>query len=194
MSDLEEPKAGVSRRTVAKAMAWSVPAIAIAVPAPAYAASGNPPDVSVGEACKLPGNSAQGCAELFAGLPGLDPSKAFAIPLLICNNTNKDIVLKPSISISSSGLPFNVVGINPDYCTAIAPGDCVKVIVYANSDNSANQSVTLSLTIPWGHDCNDTDHAPIVIPGIVIDSFPPCSSKTPFPQGAPTCDPPFYQA
>ncbi len=83
MSDLEEPKAGVSRRTVAKAMAWSVPAIAIAVPAPAYAASGNPPDVSVGEACKLPGNSAQGCAELFAGLPGLDPNKAFAIPLII---------------------------------------------------------------------------------------------------------------
>ena len=180
MSDLEEPKAGVSRRTVAKAMAWSVPAIAIAVPAPAYAASGNPPDVSVGVACKLPGGSAdKKCEDLFAGLPGLDPNKAFA--------------LKPSISITSSGLAFNVVGISPTYCTNIAPGASVKVIVYANSDNSANQSVTLGLTVPWGHDCNDTDHAPIVIPGIVVPDFPPCSSKTPFPQGAPTCDPPFYQ-
>ena len=39
MSDLEEQKPGVSRRTVAKAMAWSVPAVALAVPTPAYAAS-----------------------------------------------------------------------------------------------------------------------------------------------------------
>ena len=39
MSDLEDQKPGVSRRTVAKAMAWSVPAVALAVPAPAYAAS-----------------------------------------------------------------------------------------------------------------------------------------------------------
>ena len=196
MSDLEEPKPGISRRTVAKAMAWSVPAVALAVPAPAYAASGNPPGVAVGTACKLPGNSAGDCADVFAGLPGLDPSKAFAIPLLITNNTSKPIVLQPSISITSSGLPFTVVGINPTYCTPIsniAPNNTVKVIVYANSDNSANQSVTIGLTIPWGHDCSDTDHAPIVITGVVISSFPPCSSRVPFPTGAPTCDPPFYQ-
>ncbi|HET8988176.1 MAG TPA: hypothetical protein VFN43_06655 [Humibacillus sp.] len=175
-------------------MAWSVPAVAVAAAAPALAASGAPPTVAVGEACKLPGNSAQGCANIFAGLPGLDPSKAFAIPMLVTNNTNKSIVLKPSITIGSSGLPFTVVGIIPTYCTSIAPGASVKVIVYANSDNSANQSVTISLTVPWGHDCNDTDHSPVVITGIVIDAFPPCSSNTPFPQGAPTCDPPFYQA
>ncbi|RXZ46233.1 hypothetical protein [Agromyces binzhouensis] len=194
MSDLEEPKPGVSRRTVAKAMAWSVPAVALAVPAPAYAASGPPPEVLVGVACKLPGASAdKKCADLFAGLPGLDPEKAFAIPLLITNNTSKTIVLKPSISIISSGLPFNVVGVIPDYCTDILPGESVKVIVYANSDNSANQSVDLAITIPWGHDCADTDHAPIVIPSFTVDAFPPRSSKVPFPTGAPTCDPPFYQ-
>ena len=194
MSDIEEPKPGVSRRTVAKAMAWSVPAVALAVPAPAYAASGAPPGVAVGTACKLPGGSAQGCEELFEGLPGLNPTKAFAIPLLVCNNTGKDIVLKPSITIASDGLPFTVVGINPDYCTVIPDGDCVKVIVYANSDNSANQDVTIDVTVPWGHDCADTDHPPIVIEDVYIPSFPPCSSRIPFPQGAPTCDPPFFQA
>ena len=195
MSDIEEPKPGVSRRTVAKAMAWSVPAVALAVPAPAYAASGSPPGVAVGTACKLPGASAdKKCADLFAGLPGLNPDKAFAIPLLVCNNTGKDIVLKPSISIASSGLPFAVVGINPDYCTVIPDGECVKVVVYANSNNSQNQIVTLDVTVPWGHDCNDTDHPPIVIEDVVVDSFPPCSSRQPFPTGAPTCDPPFYDA
>ncbi|RXZ46231.1 hypothetical protein [Agromyces binzhouensis] len=195
MSDQEELKPGVSRRTVAKAMAWSVPAVALAVPAPAYAASGPPPDVLVGVACKLPGNSVnQKCADIFAQLPGLDTEKAYAIPLLVTNNTSKDIVLKPSISIISSGLPFNVVGIIPTYCTPIVPGDSVKVIVYANSDNSANTSVDLAITIPWGHDCADTDHAPIFIPSFTVDAFPPCSSNVPFPQGAPSCDPPFYQA
>lgn len=58
MSDLEEPKSGVSRRTVAKAMAWSVPAVALAVPAPAYAASPCTPVPSFGgQSCKCPGNS-----------------------------------------------------------------------------------------------------------------------------------------
>ena len=194
MSDIEEPKPGVSRRTVAKAMAWSVPAVALAVPAPAYAASGAPPGVAVGQACKLPGNSQAGCSAIFAGIPGLDAAKAFAIPLLISNNTNKPIVLKPSITITNStGLPFDVKGINPPYCTVIPVGGVVKVIVYANSDNSANQSVTFDVNVPWGHDCNDTDHAPIVIEDVFVPSFPPCSSRTPFPQGAPTCDPPFYQ-
>lgn len=40
MSDLEQPQpSGVSRRTVTKAMAWAVPAIALAAPVPAFAAS-----------------------------------------------------------------------------------------------------------------------------------------------------------
>ena len=192
--DTDAPQRGrVTRRTVAKGVAWSVPAVAVASAAPALAASGSPPASAVGTACKLPGNSAQGCADIFAGLPGLDPSKAFAIPLLISNNTDKPIVLKPSITIASSGLPFTVVGIIPTYCTPIGPGNTVKVTVYANSDNSANQSVTLTVTIPWGHDCADADHAPIVVPGVVVPAFPPCSSRTPFPAGAPTCDPPFYR-
>lgn len=185
---------GLSRRTIAKGAAWSVPAVALASAAPAIAASGGGPLSLVGTPCKLPGNSAQGCANVFAGLPGLNPDKAFAVPLLVTNNTVKPIVLKPSLSVGSSGLAFTVVGILPTYCTPIAPGASVKVIVYANSDNSANTGVTLSLTVPWGHDCDDTDHAPIVVPGVSIPAFPPCSSRVPFPTGAPTCDPPFYQA
>lgn len=58
MSDLEEKKSGVSRRTVAKAMAWSVPAVALAVPAPAYAASPCTPIITFGPtSCKCPGQS-----------------------------------------------------------------------------------------------------------------------------------------
>lgn len=193
MAEPTQPSSGVSRRTLSKGVAWAVPAVAVVAASPAYAVSGSPPDVLVGVACKLPGNSQGDCEELFEGLPGLDPSKAFAIPLLITNNTDKDIVLKPSITIASDGLAFTVVGVNPTYCTVIEPGDSVKVIVYANSDNSANQDVTIDLTIPWGHDCADTEHPPIIIEDVYIEEFQPCSSNTPFPQGPPTCDPPFYQ-
>jgi hypothetical protein len=54
--------------------------------------------------------------------------------------------------------------------------------------------VTLGFTIPWAHDRNDSDNAPIVLSGVLIDAFPPCSSNIPFLTGAPTCDPPFYTA
>ena len=41
MSELDQPTPkGISRRTVAKAMAWSVPVVAVAAAVPAYAASG----------------------------------------------------------------------------------------------------------------------------------------------------------
>ena len=67
----------------------------------------------VGTACKLPGNSAQGCADIFASCPGLDPNKGYALPLLVRNNTDKPIVLKPNITIASSGLPLTVIASIP---------------------------------------------------------------------------------
>lgn len=50
---------GITRRTVTKAMAWAVPAIAVAAPVPAFASSGNVTIQSAG-ACKSPGSG--GCA------------------------------------------------------------------------------------------------------------------------------------
>lgn len=193
---------GIRRRSVAKGAAWAVPAIAVSTSAPAYAASGPPPTVLVGVPCKLPGASQSRCpAEISQGILTGDFSKAFAFPLQVTNNTDKQVVLLPSITISNvrdgdgnPALPFDVQGIYPDYCTPIAPGESVNVIVYANSDNSANDDIYADLAVPWGHDCSNTDHSPIVIPNIYAPAFPPCSSQIPFPTGSPTCTPPFYQA
>ncbi len=41
----EETKGGISRRTLAKGMAWSIPAVAVASTVPAYAASPPPPPI-----------------------------------------------------------------------------------------------------------------------------------------------------
>lgn len=56
MSDLENKTTnGVSRRTVTKAMAWAVPAVAVAASVPVASASA--PVIHVnGNGCKLPGN------------------------------------------------------------------------------------------------------------------------------------------
>lgn len=194
MSEADRPTNRLPRRTIAKGAAWSVPVVAVGAAAPALAASGGASDIAVGNPCKLPGTAPTGCAELYAGLPGLDPDKSFAFPLLVSNNTPKAVVLKPSITMTSSGLPFAVVGVLVPYCTPIAPGSSVKVIVYANSDNAANSAVTVGFSVPWGHDCSDTDHPPLVLGGLSIPGFSPCSTRIPFPTGSPTCDPPFYQS
>lgn len=72
----EQINQGVSRRTVAKGIAWSVPAVAIASAAPAYAIS--PPEDGpirlAGVACKLPGSSS-------------DYSKGYIYDLAIVNET-----------------------------------------------------------------------------------------------------------
>ena len=57
-ADFESEKpGGVSRRTVTKAMAWAVPAIAIAAPVPAFAGASQGILRLEGTGCKLPGNS-----------------------------------------------------------------------------------------------------------------------------------------
>ena len=45
----------VSRRTIARGAAWSVPVALVAVAAPAYAASFHPPGSSANNGCKCPG-------------------------------------------------------------------------------------------------------------------------------------------
>ncbi len=191
----------IPRRTIAKGAAWSVPVVAVGAASPAYAASGPPPTVLVGVACKIPGESQSRCPpEIAQGILAGDFSKAFAIPLQVTNTTDKPIVLKPSITITNvrdgdgnPTLPFDVLGIYPDYCEPIQPGSSVNILIYANSDNSANDDLYADLTVPWGHDCADTDHPPIFFPDLYAPAFPPCSSSIPFPQGSPTCTPPFYQ-
>lgn len=57
-ADFESAKSGgISRRTVTKAMAWAVPAIAIAAPVPAFAGASQGILTLDGTGCKLPGNS-----------------------------------------------------------------------------------------------------------------------------------------
>jgi len=142
MSDLEEPKSGVSRRTVAKAMAWSVPAVALAVPAPAYAASPCVPTISLGPtSCKCPGQSTGSpwtyfltfCADI---APGCEVPPGTTLSITAVN----------SKSGGPGGTPLGTPNGSP-YPILVPVGDCNNTEYEFTSTNSAN---FLLITFEYG--------------------------------------------
>lgn len=146
MSDLEEQQPGVSRRTVAKAMAWSVPAVALAVPAPAYAAS--PGIITLtGAGCKLPGNS----SPIYKG---------YAFRATISNTTNAAISITiTDITLGGEDLGnVSVVRLSP--CsnlgtnTFIVPANSTfeVALVTQNAASSENGTLLVSYTVDGAPD------------------------------------------
>ncbi len=150
MSDLEEEQAakrpGVSRRTVAKAMAWSVPAVALAVPAPAYAAS--PGIITLtGTGCKLPGNS----SPIFKG---------YAFRATITNTTDAAISITiTDITLGGEDLG-NVAIVRLSPCSnlgtntfIVAANTTMEVaLVTQNAASSENGTLLVSYTVDGAPD------------------------------------------
>ncbi len=129
-------KLGLSRRTLAKGAAWSVPAVAVAAAAPAMAASALVTVSEAGDACKLPGNS---CSN--AGY-----NKGYLQPLTICNNSTVSVtvtITEPAtLTFNGNSTVFTPV---PASFT-VAPGGCQNVTLNLNlQDNSQNSSITGTL-------------------------------------------------
>jgi len=142
MSEFEpqQPK-GVSRRTVTKAMAWAVPAIALAAPAPAFAASRGILDLR-GGGCKLPGNSSV--------------YKGYVFKLTAANTTaNQIIVTITGVTLNDESLG-NIAVIQLNGCV-VQPGDQIiipanttignLVILTEGAGSSANGELTVSFTV-----------------------------------------------
>jgi hypothetical protein len=157
MDELEPQKSGVSRRTVTKAMAWAVPVIAIAAPAPAFALSGEPPSVCAGEPYKVPGNS--GCKAFSTGGTEVDVAKGFGFPLLVTNDTDQPIYIGEDIVVtilySEGGVPvlkvFPIVSSVPALPAELQPGESVILFTYFNEENSGGFTGRVRIVVPWGH-------------------------------------------
>ena len=168
MSDLEQPtQTGVSRRTVAKAMAWAVPAIAIAAPAPAYAAASPIITVSqAGPACKLPGNS---CAPEF--------SKGYLQPLQICNNSTQSV----TVTITTPAF-LTINGVSMEFTPnpgsfVIAPDGCQTVVLNLNLQDNSQQS-DISGTLNWTFLAADGQTGSGTTPINTLQT-PPCDNCAP---------------
>lgn len=168
MSELDAPERGISRRTIAKGAAWSVPVIAVGAAAPAMAISGPTPTGQALGACKLPGAS---CSNIFV--------KGYAFLVEVCNTSGLTIYGYPGIVVTDTNPDINLVfeaavdsvtgaEIQPPF--PILPGQCVTLILNAGENGSSSQqSISGEVIIPWGHTpdpANDQDHVgdPIVIP------------------------------
>lgn len=153
----QEQSAGISRRTVTKAMAWAVPAIAVAAPIPAFAASGPKPHLEHGPACKAPGGS--------VNCPVGEFKFGYGVPVTITNTDNVPVYITaidithqiPDSPVfhagSSIGLPVTV----PAAVDGV-PGE-VSFYFRAVSVNSANvKNGTLQFSASWGHESDGSDH------------------------------------
>ena len=162
MSDLEEPKSGISRRTVAKGMAWSVPAIALAVPTPAYAVA-SPGFINLtGDGCKLPGNAT-------------DIFKGYAFEATITNPTNTAVTVSiTDVTLNGEDLG-NVTVVNLATCTALGSTFTVAgnttnlrvAIVTQNAASSSNGTLILTYTVEGVPDAStaQADAAPPIVGG-----------------------------
>lgn len=185
MSEQREPRR-VDRRTIAKGAAWAVPAVPLIVATPAYATSGPPPTITLRGFCKLPGNA---CDEYF--------TKGYVTEVTITNTTALPIYL-----YDTAAYPVTITEDNPDldlvfeaavYADGPNEGDLavfpillgvgqtvVLTINAGTEDESSNEAMTLTVTVPWGHtaapeDDDETvngDHVPVSDSG-TFESAPP---------------------
>lgn len=129
----------ISRRTLAAGAAWSVPVIAVASAAPAYALSGGILTLT-GTACKLPGNS----QSIYKGY-------AFG---LVVNNTMPVSVLVEITSVFRNSDNLGNVTVqrtNPPTCTnltdtfTVPANTSYNAIIYTQgANNSSNGTITVN--------------------------------------------------
>lgn len=160
MSELNEPMgneapSGISRRTVTKAMAWSVPVIAVSTAVPAFAASQGFLQLT-GLGCKLPGNS----QELYKGYAfRLNVSNTTADPVIIDiltitldGNTLGQTASVNLLTGATQTDPFTLPPNSPStpiaLLTELAPNSQNGVLTITYTINGGSEVQTLTATVP----------------------------------------------
>ncbi len=138
-----------SRRTVTRGMAWSVPVVAVAAQAPAFAVSRVRPRLVFEAACKFPGSS---CKDAVKGygfafqVENLDPRS-----IAFCSATLNIVEPNPF-----PGVTFNYTGGCITVGGAGTPTDSGRLFFYfSGSGDSANTPFSASLTVKFANTCGD---------------------------------------
>lgn len=163
---------GISRRTVTKAMAWAVPAIAVVAAVPAHAASNEPPVIfdpeGISTTCKSTG-AGKGCC----------PPNHYQFNLVFKNNGNVsyDVTIKAGEAEAvPNGCP-TVYGPPADESITIAAGQAGTIVVCAGeSDCNAQGTMTVNFTYTY----EGAGGQPVEVPGSAHwDSVDPCGQNCP---------------
>lgn len=129
----------INRRTVTKGIAWSVPVVAVAGAAPAFATSPGVTFNSFDEACKLPGGS----CEKDTGV-----KKGYSVQGEICvsGNENVDVDFAPfTLYVGSQAFPnVEILDIQGQ-----EPGCRTIILRVSGAESSANTTMTGSVPYTW---------------------------------------------
>ena len=174
----------VSRRTIARGVAWLAPAITLTAAAPAFAASGPPPVLAPAGQCKLPGAR---CNPLVKGyLFKVTLTNTSTLPIWIYTGGTYGPLLTdndPDITLTYEKGKVGTTIYNPGEHIPVPAGETVTLLINAGENtNSANLAVLITLSLSWGHTpnpANDTKHVDDpVVATIDVDSTPPCVDCT----------------
>ncbi len=156
-------KFGVSRRTLAKGAAWSVPAAAVIAVAPSVAASPQTPTVTAtNTACKLPGASCQ---------TQVGVTKGYGVGVVIC--ASEDTVFTFGLaSVSMNGAPATTWTVGPDPLTITKDGCATVTLGIQGEPNSQNVELDGSFTYTWTTSDGDTGTGTVTFSA---PSTPPCN-------------------
>ena len=142
--DGEAPRT-VTRRTVAKAMAWAVPVIAVAAAVPAYAASQNFLTARAA-ACKLPGSSGgvfKGYALGFAAQNPTDGLILITIDSLVLNGEPlgnlRVLNLDGCVNLGGNAFPLGALSAYPNLA-----------VLTSDAGNSQAGTLTATYTVTGG--------------------------------------------
>ena len=154
MSELETPQpTGVSRRTVTTAMAWAVPAVAIATAVPAYAGASRDFVSFTGQACKDPGGGT---------------NKFYYFQVEITNSTGSQLdVVFTGVEVNEN--PGNAATITPGNVSVAPHQMCTVTLRFGTFPNSANGEAILSYTA-------NTVQQPDIDSGLIND-LPPLTDS-----------------
>jgi hypothetical protein len=132
----------VSRRTLARGAAWTVPIVAVAVSAPAFAASpGSAPQVSILGGCR--------CGT------GGGTTKPYRLDVTFTNATSSTFTItNPTITVSgTAGNNVTLLATTPAQTNQVPPGTKVLRYRFTRGSNPASDSVTFTWTAT-----NNTTH------------------------------------
>lgn len=167
----------ISRRTVAKGIAWTAPVVAVAGTAPAFAVSPIKvwPEEAIKVGCKLPGGSCEGQTGVKWG---------YTLALSLCTNSPEPVeVTFGTASLAIGGGAAQNVPIYADQDPSgqalqnitIPANGCVDIYIYASTKSSAESTLTGS--VPYTYFDGNTTQGGVI--NVNVGSTPPCVDCAP---------------
>jgi len=136
MTENDQP-VGVNRRTVTKAMAWAVPAVAVAATVP-YAAASPCNDYNPSNPCPVTLNGT------FCKVPGGGTEKTYIVEATVVNPSGNPLTVSfDSMTVNGS----TQGGLSPASITVDPHTKCVVTVAAGGYGDSANGQATVNYTI-----------------------------------------------